>query len=117
MAERDELEQVLRRRNARLKAFADLGVPVEGQWEICTAFLLLAKVTLRCVTCDRYKFTYTTLREARECGLPVALSLDEKVCVEGLWRDYFCPHLAPLLAPDPPELETLAALAFVEGAA
>jgi hypothetical protein len=102
----------LLRRNARLRAFRALGVPIVGGWRYVGRMSLRddpfgrewAQWWARCGACASGE---------RDILLsdPEALEIYEEE--QGVPR---CPHLAPLLQPDPPELAALLDLEILAGA-
>jgi hypothetical protein len=103
----------LQKRNARLRAFRALGVPVEGGWQPAPDGRLLLQ--LRCLTCGGPPHqTFTGLeRFAVKARGPHGI---EGQLIRAIQRLTRCPHLAPLLQPDPPELAALLDLELLAGA-
>jgi hypothetical protein len=88
-------------------------VPVEGGWDLYEGY---PYVTLRCAVCldgtaldlaDDY-----TPVEPWESADPYVQT--EREAVRGF--SHACPHLAPLLLPDPPEVKAIAELELLAGA-
>jgi hypothetical protein len=103
-----DLHLELQKRNARLRAFRALGVPVEGGWERQDrrGETLLE---IRCSVCGGdWRGRYRARSRAQ-------VLYDEKTTVRRIVEDG-CPHLAPLLQPDPPELAALLDLELLAGA-
>jgi type II secretory pathway component PulM len=95
----------LQKRNARLRAYRALGVPVDARWEIRPRGRRSSAVlTLGCALCQAgaMKEAWSPAGMARAEGEALAFA--------------DCPHLAPLLQPDPPELAALLDLELLAGA-
>jgi hypothetical protein len=116
---RQKVELLVRLSAARLKAWAELGVALVGRWEqrwvaeqtgeYSVAAALRPGLELTCEPCDRRAFAAYTEAMERGATAAEAARLVERAAAEELAsRD--CPHCERLRAPEPPELETLAAL-------
>jgi hypothetical protein len=113
-----ELERAVRLANARLRAFKEVGVPLEGGWRIegdnpRERTLIL---NLWCAPCSTPYFVrenpYPRSRvqcdDADEVGAFMALR-------EGVVVKFFnCAHLRALLGPEPPEVAALVPLLLLE---
>lgn len=99
-----DLAAELLRRNARLRAWREYGVPVEGGWKEVGSRSLVARLWLNvnCGACGAYYW-----ERLMECSGGWRH--------EGPGRANPCPHLAPLLGEDPPEVEQLTALELLAG--
>jgi hypothetical protein len=111
-----DLQLELLRRNARLRAWRAVGVPVEGGWVHGAGVYRyagehpLVLLTLRCGSCGQY-----SARAAKAptpfYAMPEALRRCESYHLQG----YACPHLAPLLGDDPPEVLAILELELLAG--
>jgi hypothetical protein len=96
------------RRNARLRAYRALGVPVEGEWRPPPPGGSLASIQMGCTSCG-----YSTLKLAQfdlERTERNAISLP----IPG-GRRARCEHLAPLLGEDSPEVRAIYELELLAG--
>jgi hypothetical protein len=100
-----DLALALLRRNARLRAWRAYGVPVEGGWEEWSDGGVW-DFRVRCLACGG---THTA-------GLifEAVLAAEERAIKRHLLSG--CPHLAPLLGDDPPEVTAIAELELLAGA-
>jgi hypothetical protein len=104
------LEAAVRRRNARLQAWRDYGLPVEGGWTL--EGLLRLHLRLNCEVCD--------IRE-REVTVHFPDFMTDNVSYIRFffsrWEGVLspgCPHLAPLNGDDPEEVQALTACGLLE---
>jgi hypothetical protein len=119
-----DLHLELQKRNARLRAWKVLGVPVSGGWEVEHLVAVdprtmravadstpVVTLRLRCGRCDRS----THFPHPPDDLSLLSLRRAEAARLESLeWLG--CTHLAPLLQPDPPELAALLDLEILAGA-
>jgi hypothetical protein len=91
----DDLAAALAARNARFRAWRERGVPIEGEWAVDKNGLAIA--WLSCARCPELVGNAAVTRGASQ------LAFREKQIIQ-LLLDDGCPHLAPLLDKDPPEI-------------
>jgi hypothetical protein len=105
----------LQRRNARLRAFRAYGIPVEGGWSGI-------RFSARCATCNQgvardlpsaRPFAYL-----KKLGIPperlrTVEATEGEVIAELVLRG--CPHLSPLLDPEPKEVLAIWELELLSG--
>ena len=107
----EDLAAILALRNARFRAWRAYGVPVAGGWHPkAEPAIALALLGLSCLRCNR------TTTEYAPC-FPMDLRIREEMerrCVRAL-AGMGCPHLAPLLGDDPPEVVALTKLELLAG--
>jgi hypothetical protein len=105
----------LQKRNARLRAWRAYGVPIEGGWEPLK-FLGHHVLTLRCGDCGRGDWFArppdATRHQVRRAEV---ILLDKLSDPKGDGSYTGCPHLAPLLGDDPPEVQAIAELELLAG--
>jgi hypothetical protein len=106
-----DLHLELLRRNARLRAWRAYGIPVEGGWTLSEEDLppLLA---LSCRECGAWLQTCPPRRTLRQTA---DIFREESRAITGSLRSQGCPHLAPLLGADPPEVKAIAELELLAG--
>jgi hypothetical protein len=98
-----DLALEIHRRNARLRAWRAYGVPVEGGWEG-------TGLMLRCGVC------LGPWRGVKLSGHVRTQHLAwQEVQLVRAMRRRDCPHLAPLLGDDPPEVTAIAELELLAG--
>ncbi len=108
---RERLRLEVSRRNARLRAWCALGVPVGGGWECRGQISMVACCRLRCLACGKAQSLGTEIRTSRMDQLPAA----ERASILAL-EQLGCPHLSPLyLVEDPPELHAIWELELLAG--
>jgi hypothetical protein len=83
----------IRRRNARLRAWASSGISVEGHW------VRIGKAIVAHVACTHCREG----QSSRFNGAPVGMALFEKQLVSKI-VEIGCSHLQPLLGNDPEEI-------------
>jgi hypothetical protein len=103
----DPLYAEILRRNARLRAWAAFGLPVEGRWDNDDGAWQLA---LKCRSCGSLDYRVYIPIPGR--AVAEALAIAERGAVEVKP----CAHLAPLLTEDPEEVRGLTALELLAGA-
>jgi len=99
------LEGALLWRNARLRAWRALGVPAEGGWHMRgpdERHDRRAALRIGCSRCGK--------DEGCVAYYEWELARSEVTLVAYLVEECRCPHLSPLLGPEPPDLEAIAAL-------
>jgi hypothetical protein len=111
-----DLHLELLRRNARLRAWRAYGVPVEGGWDV---WLGTPRLQLRCAACDMIANGLASMR-AGAYGERQLINLERKFVkrlINGAkgYSGPLCPHLAPLLGADPPEVVAILELELLAG--
>jgi hypothetical protein len=139
-----ELLAELALRNARLRAWRALGVPVAGAWRPDEHTGGLYRLNLGCAPCRKTRYGTATLLTAvgfadgdeRRAAVRAIFAAEEerlaRALVSGFARmgrdgrggwygvgpiDAYCPHLGPMLGVEPAELATLADLELLAGEA
>jgi hypothetical protein len=111
-----DLALELARRNARLRAWRGMGVPVRGGWNHSLFVPRQAFLAAGCESCDANVGGNVHAGERWTAGYTRGrLKAVERREFDRL-RRLGCPHLAPLLLPDPPELAALYELELLAGA-
>lgn len=120
------LHLAILRRNARFRAWRSAGVPVEGGWRLMQPGRKgheWAALALRCGACGWEESGGTggkpwlgktwgwMLEEEEEDAL---IGVDRKPTPPSI-GDWHCPHLTPLLSPDPPEVVATTELEMLAG--
>lgn len=105
-----DLDLVILRRNARLRAWAAYGVPVEGGWHFRGPGDYWHKLRVWCLACR-------ASGSMQETALDSSDSLEHMLDSERwAWLGVFgCAHLQPLLGEDPPEIAELIKLELLAG--
>jgi hypothetical protein len=111
-----DLAALLAQRNARLRAWRACGVPVEGGWRPGDPQRDFARprLTLRCGSCGGEPLTRGMGSRMPLATVLANLNDHERASVEE-WLGRGCPHLAPLLGEDPPEVQALTTLELLAG--
>ncbi len=114
-----ELERAVVRRNARLKAWAEYGVPVAAAWGYLSVarpgFRLAFEAYCRAEGCGGCNSGTISEVPAQTVSLERRMELAERYFLRFvLGPDQNCTHLAPLLGPEPPEVSALIPLLLLE---
>jgi hypothetical protein len=108
------LEAETLRRNARLRAWRDYGLPVEGGWTMEKGWYdqperHSARLLLRCTACPSVEYGTWLCFSEDSTDLDISLTYYEHLHTPP------CSHLEPLLEPhDPEEVQALTACALLE---
>jgi hypothetical protein len=117
-----ELDAILWRQNARLRAWYTLGVPLLGQWRVRAtrgSHGLLTAMPWSCMACElnagvlNISLPLATAAESAE----ILTRMMDSAEIGGVWDLLYqgCGHLVPMLGADPPELAGLFALELLAG--
>lgn len=97
-----DLDLAICLRNARLDAYREQGVPVDGGWAYRAA-LHQVWLTIRCLVCGSGRERVVSLGEWDLAGEFNLAAYVERDLLQGMAVE--CTHLIRLAAPDPPEIE------------
>src|ERR1043166_9298908 len=104
----DDIHLEILRRNARLRAWRAVGVPVKGGWELKyrpAGESLWLNLKIGCSTCDDWASPSVGLYIAGGLGSVSARMKNAEI--NSIYKSdgvAICPHLTPLLGEDPPEV-------------
>jgi hypothetical protein len=110
MLEADELARVLLWRNARLRAWAAVGLPVEGRWRHEGPGYV--RFFFRCLACTQL-LPFLRGFFLGHWGASSFESAEQDAAEHVLSRG--CPHLSRLLGGDPPEVLEILPLELLAG--